>query len=217
MRQTIEQTTEAPKLSSSVFPLFQWKSFFLFCAISSLIIFYITSSSDVFQVPPEVQQAYSNFKQALQQYEANPLYWDVKQRHVIDEIKQDIQRTGRINDTIYLLQEMSGELLISYLLKELKIPQERLKTIAIFPKTDGTGLSFLISKLEQGVWPLDVILSLELEVIIEQGKVQLLFQRLRRGSQELATGLTWAYFGSDLDWLRQEGVSTMRASQGHIF
>lgn len=213
---SIEQTQE-PQRSTSFFPLFQWKSFLLFCTVSTILVLYVTSSSDVFQVPIEVRDAYQNFKLANQHYEINSLYWDVKQRHLTDEVKQDIAHTGGINSTIYLLQETSGEILISYLLKELKMPKERLETIAIYPKPDGTGLNFIISKLERGVWPLEVILSLELEVVIEQKKIQFLFKRLRRGSQELATGLTWAYFGSDLEWLRQEGVSTMRALQGHVF
>ena len=196
--------------------LFQWKSFFIFCSILIIAFIYTISTSDLFQVPKDTQQAYLSFQKAKQQYENNPLYWDLKQRNLIDEIQQDTKTAGGRHLAL-LLQDSTGEMVISFLTKELGLPIERLDLVAFNMKASSTNLSFLISKIDQGWWPLKIILSLEIEVTLENGNINLLFSRLRRGSQDLATGLTWAYFGSDLEWLRHKGVVVMKASQGNVF
>ncbi len=200
----------------TIFPFFQWKSFFLFCTFLSVAVVYALSTSDIFTVPKEVQESYAHFKVSMQRYESNPLYWDLKQRNLVDEVKRDIDKTGGRHADI-ILQDATGEMIISYLTKELHFPLERLKTIAITPKATSSSLSFVISKIDHGVWPLEIILSLEVEMTINNGKVHLLFARLRRGSQDLATGLTWAYFGPNLEWLRRLNLASMKASQGNVF
>lgn len=196
--------------------LFQWKSFFIFCSLLTIGFVYTLFTSDLFQVPKKTSQAYYAFQKAKQQYEVNPLYWDLKQRNLVDEVKQDVATTGGRHLAL-LLQDSTDEMVLSYLTKELGLPISRFNFVAVSMNATQTNLSLLVSKIDQGWWPLKIILSLEIEVTIDNGNVHLLFSRLRRGSQDLATGLTWAYFGSDLEWLRHKGVVSMKASQGNVF
>lgn len=210
-----EQLT-ADHYDSHFLYLFQWKSFFLFCISLAIIILYTVSTTDMFTIPRETTECYQEFKMAKQRYDANPLYWDLKQRNLVDEIKVDIGKTGGKNAPL-LLQDASPEMFISFLTKELKLPADRLNSIAITPKPSHSSLQLLVSKLDQGVWPFEIILTLEIELTLQGGKPHLLFTRLRRGKEDLATGLTWAYFGSDLEWLRKLGCASMKASQGNVF
>ncbi len=211
-----DEQTNAEHYEPHFLYLFQWRSFFLFCISLGIIILYTVSTSDMFNIPKETKQSYVEFKMAMQRYDANPLYWDLKQRNLVDEIKVDITKTGGKNAPL-ILQDASPEMLISFLTKELKFPYERLSSIAVTPKPSHSSLQLLVSKLDQGVWPFEIILTLEIEFSLVHGKPQLLFTRLRRGKEDLATGLTWAYFGSDLEWLRRLGVASMKASQGNVF
>lgn len=182
-------------------PLFQWKSFLIFTGISLGVIIHWFCTSELFDIPSDVISSQHHFMAAKERYFTNSAYWDAKQQHFIEYIRQELQETNE-QELLQRLQETPGEILISFLIQRLINGKQRLNQIFIFPQ-EGSPCSVIISKYEPGIWPLSIMLSLELEVKIHARKLSLCISRLRRGSQDLALGLSWAYFGPELDSIRQ--------------
>lgn len=207
----IEPSEEAPlenqeeSLPASFFflrlPLFQWKSFFLFTGISLSLIIHWFYTSELFDIPSDVTNSREYFLRAKEGYFASKAYWDAKQQHFIEYMQQELQHSSD-QQLLQRLQETPGEILISFLVHHLPNGKQRLNQIFIFPQ-EGSPCSIIISKYEPGIWPLKIMLSLELEIKIHARTLSLNISRLRRGSQDLALGLSWAYFGPELDSIRQ--------------
>lgn len=182
-------------------PLFQWRSFLLFTGISLGLIIHWFYTSELFDIPSDVAGSQQCFTKAKEGYFVNSSYWDAKQQHFIEYIRQELQQSDE-RQLLQRLQETPGEILISFLIQRLPNGKQRLNKLFIFPQ-EGSPCSVIISKYEPGIWPLKIMLSLELEIKIEARKLALSILRLRRGSQDLALGLSWAYFGPELDSIRQ--------------
>ena len=191
---------ETPASSVWRLPLFHWKTFFLFFAIFFGIVCHWMATSELFETPPDVLAAREHFAHAKARYLANTPYWNAKLQHVIASLS-DQPQDGK---EAYLrrLQDLSPEICVAFLHDHLKLDLEHLGSLVIFPKQDSMP-SLLLSKHENGVWPLQIMLSLEAEVKLQNGHFSILASRLRRGSKELTLGLAWAYFGPELERLRQ--------------
>ncbi len=210
---------ENDPLALSQFPqalsVFQWKAFFAFLIAACLLILAWSSTSDLFEVPPDVTVAYKSYQEAKRRYFQNSVYWDSKREHFEHLVQEDFMTTEGQHVSL-LLETLTPEIFISYLVSKLKISTDRLNTISIMPKESASTFTLIISKTEQAIWPLKIIISLEAEVSVSAQGVSLLFTRLRRGSEDLATGLAWAYFGSDLEALKPLPVISMKASQSRL-
>ncbi len=206
------QTTSYPASLPHALSFFQWKAFLVFTMIAGLIIALWSSSSDIFEVPSDVTTAYKNYQDAKRHYYQNSVYWDSKREHFERAIIDDLHDHGGHNVPM-LLETLTPEMIISFLARNLKLSPERLSFTSIMSKENSSSFTLILSKFEQAVWPLKIIVSLEAEVSITSEGVCLYFTRLRRGSEDLATGLAWAYFGSDLEMLKPLPVVSMRASQ----
>lgn len=182
-------------------PLFQWKSFLLFLGISLALFGHWLTTSEIFDIPEDVQATRDLFYKAKEGYISNQSYWDAKQQYFVTYVEKELLE-GNDVPLLQRLQETPGEILISYLVQKMHQGMERIEQIAIYPK-DVTPCTLLISKYEPGIWPLKIMLSLELEVKIHAHRFSLSIVRLRRGSQDLALGLAWAYFGPELERIRQ--------------
>ncbi|MBS0656337.1 MAG: hypothetical protein JSR46_11215 [Verrucomicrobia bacterium] len=182
-------------------PLFQWKSFLIFTGVSLALILQWFFTSDIFNIPEDVAQSQHHFQKAKEGYLANRSYWDAKEQHFIDYIRYELDQSND-QELLERLEETPGEILVAYVTQRLPAGLQRLEHISIFLR-EGSPCSLIISKYETGIWPLKIMLSLELEVKIQARRLSLVPSRLRRGSQDLALGLSWAYFGPELDTIRQ--------------
>jgi hypothetical protein len=182
-------------------PLFQWKSFLIFTGVSLALILQWFFTSDIFNIPEDVAQSQHYFQKAKEGYLANRNYWDAKEQHFIDYIRYELEQSND-QELLERLQETPGEILISYVTQRLPAGLQRLEHVSLFLR-EGSPCSLIVSKYETGIWPLKIMLSLELEVKIQGRRLSLVPSRLRRGSQDLALGLAWAYFGPELDTIRQ--------------
>jgi hypothetical protein len=55
------------------------------------------------------------------------------------------------------------------------------------------------------------MLALELEIKVHAERFSLSVSRLRRGSQDIALGLAWTYFGPELESIRQLESTTKQS------
>ena len=183
-------------------PEIHWKTLFLIVGITIGLVFHWFSTSELFTVPQDVATSRENFFTAKENYFQNSAYWDAKQKHFVEKL-QEIMSTNADFAVLKEIKQTPGEIFISYMLKNLHINPERLEKSAVFTKDDSSGCSIIISKPEKTIWPLRIMLSLEIEVKIQRERFSLTVSRLRKGSQDIALGLAWTYFGPELESIRQ--------------
>jgi hypothetical protein len=157
-------------------------------------------ASSAIEIPPDVIETRQQFVRAKENYFSNEVYWDAKLRHFIDFIQQELAQQDELS-VLQRLQETPGEIFLSFLEKRMHLSLLRLKDTAVFPK-DGSTFSVVVSKYEGGIWPLKIMLSMEIEIKCTAQRFSLAISRLRRGSQDITLGLAWAYFGPELESLR---------------
>lgn len=180
-------------------PSFQGKFFFCIFVICSGLLIHWFSTSELFEVPEDVVKTRDEFVKAKESYNSNASYWDAKLRHFKEVMNQELQFGEHA--FLELIQETPGEIFVSFLLQHLNIPLDRLEQITAYPRK-GSTFSVVVSKPEGGIWPLKIMLSMEIEIKYTSEKFALAISRLRRGSQDIALSLAWAYFGPELESLR---------------
>ncbi len=209
LAQEVVQDEEQRFLSFRL-PLVKWKSFLLFMTISMGLLFHWFSTSELFSVPEDVAISRFKFSKAKESYFQNSTYWDAKQRHFTERLSDELSVH---NDTEVLreIQEMPGEIFISFLLKKLRLGLSTLEKTAVFSRDDTSGCSLIISKPENSIWPFGIMLALEVEVKVQKERFSLGVTRLRRGTQDIALGLAWTYFGPELESIRQLESTTKQS------
>ena len=201
---TEEPLPDTPQKSALAF--FQWKSFTLFLFIVGIVLFQWITTSDLFEIPNEVATSKMLFYQAKEHYFANASYWDAKQQQFIQGISM-LLKEGNPQHILRQLKETPGEILISLFFEKMSSLEGLWDDqVTIFPKgpvsRENPAYSFIITKPEPGIWPLQIMLSLELDVKVQSQQLLLQISRCRRGSQDIALGLSWAYFGPELETIR---------------
>jgi len=204
-RKIISSTAHQPVLSIFDLPIFQRKAFFLFLGCVIGIIVHWKFTAEIFVIPSDVAHARAEFFAAKEQYEKSSHYWDIKQQHLVQMIQQETVRDKK-KEKLAQCHDISTELLVSFLIQKLEVNPKRLEQLTLYPKKALSNFSLILSKYEYHIWPFAVILSLDIEVKVQDGRVIIEFTRLRRGSQELSISLAWAYFGSEFECLNKLGL-----------
>lgn len=175
-----------------------WRAITLFVALGALSLAAWVSCSPFLDTPHDVAHTRKLFIGAKNSFCHNPHYWHAKRRQMENRILNELQeRNGEAIPG--LVREITPEMLLSYAVDALEVPLGTFDSVTIFPKISGSSFIILISKQENSLWPLAVIVSLEIEVRIEPQGAMIIFRRLRRGVQELATTQASMYFGADLE------------------
>lgn len=186
-------------------PLFKWQMFAGVIIIALITLCHWAYTSDLFKVPHDVSATRKEFILARDRYKKNREYWDAKQNHFFTNIKQDLDLREE-HELEKLFQDVAPEIIISFIVDALKVDLERVGHIAAFPKSETSQLTLVISKYEPGIWPFKIMLSLEIAIKLNGKKIALEIARMRRGSHDIAVNLCWAYFGSELEPLKQLGL-----------
>jgi len=197
----IEEEVKSPLLLLRL-PLMKWKTFIVFLAVSFGLLLHWFSTSELFSVPEDVVETRAKFFQSKESYFQNSTYWDAKQRHFTEKLSDELATRNDI-EVLRQIKEIPGEICLSFMLKKLHLGLDRLEKTAIFPRDNASSCSLLISKPETHIWPFSIMLALEVEVKVHAERFSLTVTRLRRGTQDIALGLAWTYFGPELESIRQ--------------
>ncbi len=189
--------------------LVRWKTFFLLLSFVLSILILWVATSDLFDVPRDVRKDRQLYSIARQQYLNNPHYWYSQYLQLEHSLKRAVQE-NREQDIPTLLQEITPQALIAFLVNHSKIKVEELKSVAIIPKISGSSFVIMASKPEPDIWPFKVMLSIEFQVAFSPDNTSIIVSRLRRGSQELSPSLSWAYFGPELENLKTLPFTSIR-------
>ena len=181
--------------------LVRWKTLFLLlCTVLAMLIVWI-STSNLFDVPRDVRKDRQLYSIARRQYIDNPHYWYTQWQQFDLLLKKAIKQ-NREQEIPSILQQITPQVLIAFLVNQTNCKIEQLKTTAIIPKISGSSFIIAVSKPEPNIWPFKVMLSIEIKTSLDPEAPSLTVSRLRRGSQELHPGLSWAYFGPEFERLK---------------
>lgn len=184
-------------------PFFRRRTFFLFVGVCAGVLLQWIFTSELFYVPLEVAQSRSLFLEAKASYEQQQAYWDMKLHQFLSSVSDRPERA--VNGTaLQNLQGSAPELWIAYLVNQLGYSLDRLEKISLLPRDRSSdAITLMVSKYENGIWPLRIMLSLEIEIKISGRRLSADVVRIRRGCRDVALGLSWAYFGAELEPLRK--------------
>lgn len=175
-----------------------WHAVTLFVSLGSLGLAAYFFYAPFLDTPHDVVRSRKLFISAKNAFSHNPRYWHLKRQQIEGKILKDLQERG--GESVFgILREITPEMVLSYAVDSLQMPPETFEHVTLYPKISGASFIILISKQENSLWPLSVIVSLEVEVRIEAQGAMVLFRRLRRGTQELSTTQASMYFGADLE------------------
>jgi hypothetical protein len=190
-----------------------WQKLAIVLATIAVVVAPWTFMLDLFTVPDEVQEARENFTRLETSYLENGDQWDQQKNQILLSIRRH-ESSDDITKPELTFDHLPLEVVLSYLHDDLDWTQD----VAFFPHRDLASPTLIISKYEPGVWPLKIILSLELRLKEKGHHVWVEIGRLRRGKREISNTLIWTYFGQELRQLRRletfgGGIENVRLSQ----
>ncbi len=197
---------EEVQLSSAENPqgtstLHRLRIFVAIILVVGAVLYAWLATQDLLRSPPEALSSRIRFRDAYTRYMSRQDYWDAKYYQLIQVMKNQPPISTK-EEITNLIQSISPEMLIAFTVNWLGVPAGHLHHFTLFPRDEPASCNFVLTKYEQCVWPLSTLLSLEVSITVRSGKFAIELQRLRRGLDEVALGLAWAYFGSELKYVR---------------
>ena len=158
--------------------------------------------SDLFQVPTSIETSRDQFSSLRESYLKDPEGWNKQKNQILREMhrhRQDDEPTK--GEAVF--QDLPLEVLMAYLADDLNFMDKRFRHVCLYPAAETPAARVIISKYEPGFWPFKILVSLEVELETVGKRVVPRFHRLRRGNREVAQGLAWVYFATELQSLRE--------------
>lgn len=172
--------------------------------------------SDYMALPPEVALSRQHFQSMRHNFEGEWDHWTQQKTQLLRSMEAPLATLNPLKEPLHF-QGVPLEVIQAYLEQELQITQERFPSFAWYPGEDVENPSVILSKEEKHLFPLKVMLSLEVAFVNQGEETHTQLCRLRRGKQEISPSLAWMYFGTELQALRSmtplfAGVSQLRLS-----
>lgn len=179
---------------------FSKKKLFLFCSFLIAMTVPWFWMSDLLSPKTEAQFSRVQFFQAKDYYLKDAKKWDEQKESLLKQMQED--RLDLTPAKMPLsLKSISMEVVMSYLIEELGFSTKLSNSTLYFqPHLDGTSIT--LTKYEEGIWPLKILLSLEILLKKKQGRVTSSFVNLYRGSRPISIDLAYEYFTQELTALR---------------
>ncbi|MBB65468.1 MAG: hypothetical protein CMO81_10430 [Waddliaceae bacterium] len=159
--------------------------------------------ADLLREPIDVKDLRKDFfSESLSTSLNNELWWRRKQQilQTVYEHRKDYD----IGKQGIKFTDIPEEVALSILLDVLKITPDSKSGLALaLSQSSSGGLTLHLNKYQKGIWPLSILLSLEIKSHTNKnGYTDFEFSRLRRGTRDVSPNLAWDYFGEELQTLR---------------
>ncbi len=209
-----EHCQDEPEIKPSRFsflklPLFQWKTFLAFVLISTIVFMQWYLSSELFKLPQDVMASRESYFHTKHRFEKTRSYWDIKARQFTDIISTELRYTD-LEKILSTPKDTSFELWMALAMEKFCHVFERDESLAIFFRQGKIPGSLILSKYDSEIWPMRILLSMEIDVKVQGNLVIVSVKRLRRGAEDIAPGLCWAYFGKELETLRNFKINPIQ-------
>lgn len=186
----------------------------LFFAILVLLAAPWLLMNDLFRVPQEVIDSRAEFQKLATRYHEGQPRWHAEKEQLLENMRLH-PLEERMNSEGHSFDNVPLEVFMALLWEDLKFSKDKFRDVTVFPIVDAENPTFLITKYEHGMWPLRILLSLEVQLNNHGNRLTVEFRRLRRGNRDISQDFAWVYFGPELKLLRQlevlaGGVSHLR-------
>jgi len=168
-----------------------------------LLILPWTLMSDLFVVPKDVKQSRELFSLLSDDYLANKDVWHQQKEQILSSMTQHETFEGKMNAELINFDNLSLGVLMAFFHENMGFNKRKFKSLSIYPINHLNETTFLISKYQRSVWPLHILVSLEIQLKFDHDKMNITFKRLRRGQRQVSPELAWTYFGPELELLCQ--------------
>ena len=162
-------------------------------AIAALVLFCVpwVFMSDLLFSPWETMQSRNNFQSAVTQYSSNANKWDKQKEDILLQMKN--QRLNKeIGKEQLQYNYLPIEVVLSFISNDLGFGKGALKDSTLFLDPEDDSLStFILSKYEEGSWPLNILLSLRVKLDSSQNTTQVNFLDFKRGKRKVSVDLAW--------------------------
>lgn len=178
-----------------------WKRFLI--PLSVFFLFFVSwvLFGDLFFTPPEVEISRQRFYDLSESHQRRKEKWGFQKDQILEAMK--LHRSERnIGKRSLYFEGIPLEILFAFFEDNLDWMSERFEKTTIFPTENLDSPSFILSRKENLIWPFQTVISLEIDLDMEGGRVVPKFVRLRKGSKELFSSLAWEYFNKELQALR---------------
>lgn len=162
---------------------------------------------DLFSIPPEVEASRKECLVSFENYLKNQEMWSQQKQQILMRMKEHEGGEDLTRETL-LLHDLPVEVLFAYLCEDLEFSFSNYEEVCLYPLVDQLGTRMILSKVEDDMWPLKVLCSLEFSLEVTPQGLSVSFLRMRRGSRSVPTELAWGTFAEELQNLRKlEGFS----------
>jgi hypothetical protein len=180
-----------------------WRKFALFVAVVIMVALPWVLMAPLFDVPDDVEFTRSAYDSALSNYFKSRDSWDQRKDQLLQTMQQH-KANPDLTKPPLVLGDLPLEVLFAYFNDDLDFFRRINSDLAIYPVIKkGEGPRISLSKYQSGLWPMRIILSVDLEFVSEGSKVTPRVIRFRRGSQEASANLAWSYFAPELQVFKQ--------------
>lgn len=207
---TVVDTIDASRTRFSAYKIF------LVLTVVTLLVTPWLLMGDLFRVPPEVDVSREKFEVLTTRYQQSQTHWHAAKQQLLENM-QNRSPEGRLDLGSQAYDNVPLEVFMAFLREDLQFSKDRFRDVTVFPIPDTKNTVFLITKYEKGVWPLKIVLSLEVQLINKGNRLSVEFRRLRRGSREISRDFAWVYFAPELKLLRQLEVLAGGVSNVHVY
>lgn len=156
--------------------------------------------SSLLSVPDDVAESRTLYEKVHARYVDEQASWSKQKDQILAAVARK-QKDDPIGSEPALFEGLPLEVALAYLYEDLGMGKNTFTNVAIYPNTDLSNPTFIVSKYQKGMWPLKILLSLEVRLRHDQGAWVVEYQRLRRGSRDISPALAWVYFLPELKLL----------------
>ena len=167
-----------------------------------LALFPWVKMSDLLTTPKEIKQSRKAFFSVQKNYEKKMDVWSQQKAQILKLLSNHTYQENSKKKTLEI-SKLPLEVSLAYLLEEISQADLIFKKTSIYPKFDEGTTSLLLTKYQEGIWPLKILLSLNIQIEEKNNQLKLSFHELKRGKRNISPKLAWKYFLPELQSLKQ--------------
>lgn len=178
-----------------------WRRLLSCFALLLLVVVPYLFFFDLFQTPEEIIRSRQNFIKFQESYRKERDRWDFQKEQILSAMREHRLKEDLGKDKLSF-SAIPLEILFAFLEDDLGFSLPKFDGVCLYPLDDLTNPVMILSKYENVLWPLQVMLSMEIELKTGENRIEAKIRRLRRGAREISPSQSWEYFGAELQALR---------------
>jgi|GEM_PF-4011214 len=181
--------------------LFWLSLLFTLFALPFMVNTYKTTYSPLFSTPKKLRSTRKELISFWNRYQKNKTFWD-------DQLKKLLyspaSKDQPLNKTLQKIAVLPKEFYMAFYSSYILSDPHTFNPIISLKKMRNNSFKVTLSKYESSRWFFKAMLSCEILVSLDRTSFSMKPLRFCKGTKELASSLSWSYFGAELS--RMESV-----------